>query len=323
MRVLASMLLVIAASVSSVGAAKSEAETRERSGERREFRSGGIPRDLEPAAALPENLFASVEDLCRSREAFSFEILDPVDLSGFWGLFPQLPRLFHEEGVDALVIPFTRPRATDLVLFRSLDVMNQIMGRPTTYLMELGKLRSHLSVVEPEKEYIGLVGHDFEESHLRAFAAEFSEVEGGLGIPILEGDRLKLCREREFWKEYLIPRIERSDDLILLGGSFEDAVVEGTVSHELLHAVYYSDERARRLVAEFWDENVTDADKLGITGALEREGYEVSGNAAMLQNEFLAYLLERTASREILKPWVPAYAAKLRQRLADNGIVLP
>jgi hypothetical protein len=201
--------------------------------------------------------------------------------------------------------------------------MNQILGRPTTYLMEMGRLRSHHSVVRPEKEYKGLVGHDFKETNLRAFAIEYSAVEDGFEIPVLEDDRLKLCREREFWIEYLIPRIERNDDLILLGGCFEDPVAEGTVSHELLHAVFYSDERARLLVAEFWDEHVTDADKRGITDTLEREGYDVRGNAAMLQNEFLAYLLERTAPEEILRLWVPVYSAELRKFLADNAIVLP
>jgi hypothetical protein len=284
---------------------------------------GDAPRDAASTAVLPKNLFASLAMPCRCREAFSFKMLEPMDLAVFWELFPKLPGIADEEGVDALIVPFTQPRATDIVLFRSLDAMNQVLGRPTTYQMEVGKLRSHFSVARPEEEYKGIIGHDLEENLLRMFAIRLSEEEGRFAIPERGEDTLKLCREREFWKEYLIPRIEKSDHLVLVGGSFEDPFLDGTLSHEMLHAVFYTDERIQTLVAGFWDANVVDEDKRIIVDTLGREGYETPENTKMLYNEFFAYLLERTASKEILKRWVPVYAAELRKRLADNAIVLP
>jgi hypothetical protein len=330
MRFFFPMLLVIVVLVSSGGAPKLEAETRERpsrsetrSEKQWEFRFEDTPQDAASTQALPENLFRSLEEPCRGRETFSFTILDPVDPSGFWELFPGLPGIMDEEGVDALIIPFTRPRGTDLVLFRSLDAMNRILARPTAFLMETGKLRSHRSMARPEKKYERINGHDAEESLLRTFAAEFAEEESGFKLPRREGDTVKLCQEREFWKEYLIERIERADHLILVGGSFEDVLLEGTLSHELLHALFYSDERTQRLVAEFWDTKVTDSDKRGIIDTFERSGYEVKKNPKMLHSEFMAYLLERTASTGLLKSWVPEYSAELREHLTDNAVVLP
>jgi hypothetical protein len=37
----------------------------------------------------------------------------------------------------------------------------------------------------------------------------------------------------------------------------------------------------------------------------------------------MAYLLERTASKKILKSWVPVYSAELRKHLTDVAVVLP
>jgi hypothetical protein len=330
MRFFLPLLLVIVVLVWSGGAAELEAETRERpprsetrSEKQWEFRFEDTPHDVASTQALPENLFWSLEEPCRNRETFSFEILDPMDPSGFWELFPKLPRIMEGEGVDALIIPFTQPRGTDLVLFRSMDTMDRILARPTTFLMETGKLRSHRSMARPEKKYERINGHDLEESLLRAFATRLAEEESGFKLPGREGDTVKLCQEREFWEEYLIARIERNDHLILVGGSFEDVLLEGTLSHELLHAVFYSDERTQRLVAEFWDTKVTDSDKRGMIDTFERAGYEVKKNPKMLHNEFMAYLLERTASKKILKSWVPVYSAELRKHLTDAAVVLP
>lgn len=161
-------------------------------------------------------------------------------------------------------------------------------------------------------------GHDLIGADLRAFDKAWVAARRSFERVTEEDSLAKLALERDFWDRFLRPKLAKSPDLILLAVA-AGTDVEGTISHEILHAQYFRSAGMRRVASEYWETSVPDADKKAITSVL-RANYAVDGDRELLINEFQAYVLMHRAEDFQLASAVATHRAPLLERLAKVGI---
>ncbi len=93
------------------------------------------------------------------------------------------------------------------------------------------------------------------------------------------------------------------------------------LSHEIWHAHYFLIDGFADVVARFWEDVVTPADKNGIRDAL-RPTYEIDDPSRhdLLLNEFQAYLLAHREGSDGFEPFAERYRSALLDALADQNI---
>ena len=161
-------------------------------------------------------------------------------------------------------------------------------------------------------------GHDLRGADLRAFDQAWSKARTSFE-PVEREDSLEVLRiERDFWEAVLRPRLKKTPDLIVLAVA-AGTDIEGTLSHEILHAQYFRSKEMRRIVAEYWDASVSAADKDAVKSAL-RGTYAVDADPELLVNEFQAYVLMNGAESSQLASIAPAHRARLMTGLAASKI---
>jgi hypothetical protein len=270
-----------------------------------------------PSFAAP---FDSLESLCKGRDQLAIE-KHVVRLEDFWTTEQKIKSDIRSGRVG--VFQISNWKGVSLALFKTLREMNLVLGRPTTYLMENHKMRTHESVLNPQSDdpgYKEIIGHDLQASLLTAFLEDFEKVETRFTLPT-SSHRYDLCEEREFWLKFLKDKIDDAN-FVLIAASLEYATV-ATVSHELHHAFFYRMPELRRAVGHYWDYEVSSRDQKKIKEVLKQYGYDVDANHEMLLNEFLAYLLQQKADVDILHAFYPTHAKELRAHLESAGVFLP
>jgi hypothetical protein len=103
-------------------------------------------------------------------------------------------------------------------------------------------------------------------------------------------------QELELYESYLLPKIRRNKNFVIITYSLISRMkYQDVVTHEIVHAQYFTNSSFREITDRFWDEQVSDSDKIQIRAILSKH-YNVNDDYLM-RNEFQAYLLQ--AMREL------------------------
>lgn len=257
--------------------------------------------------------FQSVAQVCQGRRPIEIAH-GTASLESFWAGFRA-----DWKTSDAAVYRLTDLPGVYVAIFPTLATMNSVLGRPTVYLTEGGRIVTHHDA-EKGAVFSGYVGHDLKEKLLREFSRAFVMAEKSMAVP--STPPASICLEASFWKKFLWPRMQREKGLILIAAASEYRL-KSTVSHEILHAVFYRSLKIRRLTEEFWETRMSEADRRSIIGKLAAYKYDVPANRELLLNEFFAYLLQSGSGEDLLEGHARKYRALLRRHLQDNGVFLP
>lgn len=202
-------------------------------------------------------------------------------------------------------------------VFNTPRFMNYALNRASEWI-EVSRAR-----VLTDEEHVrngnnGVVqGHDLRGEDLRAFDTAWTAARPAFAQPEHEDERATLEIERDFWNAFLRPRLVAQPDLILLAVA-AGTDVEGTLSHEILHAQYFRDPRMREAVHAYWGA-MPAPDRDAIRAILAAQ-YAVDGDPVLLENEAQAYLLMHRAEDFELAKFVASHAGPLRARLAAAGV---
>jgi hypothetical protein len=255
---------------------------------------------------------------CEKEYPISFKVSTLPAIDSFWNAYEIENRASNN--YDVLIFKFQNPKDVFVAVFPTQKEMNSILGRPTIYLTEGKKLLSHMDF----ESFSGLndyIGHDLNEPLLRDFAKSLMDKEEGMPLP--EKSPLKsLCKESSFWKEFLWPNLKAPGKMILIAAS-KEYKLEVTLSHELHHAIFYSDKKLKKAVKRYWDENVDSEVQKRIIGILAANNYDIQSNEELLLNEFFAYLLQTNAEADILGEVYSLHSQKLRESLINQGFDIP
>lgn len=225
----------------------------------------------------------------------------------------------HREQDYVEVVNIKGLENTYFAVFSSQELMNFVLDRPTSYLTEAGKIRSHYSIVYPHNRKMETVGHDLQASLLREFYQKYQEQLPRLPVPTGRLGQKRLKMEEQFWQQFLLPHLNKEPQMILIAVSLDMSREEllGTSSHEVLHAVFYSQPHYREVIENFWSQ-LSEKEKQSIREQFV--DYD-SQNEELMMNEFQAYLLQRYPQEGLLKKSFKKYRPALLQELKDKGLL--
>lgn len=165
------------------------------------------------------------------------------------------------------------------------------------------------------KEVVGsseILGHNIPSDELKGFW-------NALAKACSPSQNCASPEELELFEKVMIPMSFKRPQFIALTYAF-DAEWSRALSHELKHGQYFLNTKYRETVDLFWNETVSKEDKERIRNLLGR-GYNKNDEAVM-RNEFQAFLLEKRASENALRDFVPFYRDLLIQKLQEAGLEL-
>ncbi len=248
----------------------------------------------------------------------------PVPQVSLAGLPETIRRVqAHAEGRLALPVSaatFECVEVTDVAetfvcVFNGARFMNAALNRASEYVELERRVLTDQEHIDNGKNAL-VEGHDLKGADLRAFDAAWRAARPSFAPVEREEWREALAFEDAFWDGFVRPRLGESPDLVLLAVA-TGTDIEGTLSHEILHAQYFRSAEHRRLVAEYWS-TVPEADRKRAKELL-RENYDVE-DAALLVNEFQAYVLMHRAEEFELATLAKTHREPLRARLRAAGI---
>lgn len=215
-------------------------------------------------------------------------------------------------------------RSTILCLFPRRQDMHLSLHRASAYI-EKGKV---MLTDEQLRQDIGFDGHNLMRKDLMRYYMAFKRFKRDAG------DEGRVVQENSFWNNFLLEKLKTHPDLILIT-AFDVPYMDLVVSHELLHAQFFSDPNYRQAVSDFWNKSVTEAHRTRIRNRLvtlyatiadltvpNRSEQARQRARNVLLNEFQAYTLqipEGDHLQDMLELTAP-YRHGLRQYLTDCGV---
>lgn len=202
--------------------------------------------------------------------------------------------------------------------------MNRVFTRPTIIsegcdVFETGTL---VAKNDPNLKKCELMpaGHDFTGESLVQFYKLVKEKSAKNPEYSLSKD------EQEFYDQVIKPLLAKNVDLnktVFVTSSVSNSrrPVE-VVSHELLHAQYFLQERYRKIVDDFWNEKLDEQTRQTIRDRL-KIAYDTK-NEFVMRNEFQAYFLQVDAGADEVisfKDLVPALRPALLEILLKENLL--
>lgn len=262
-------------------------------------------------------------------------------------------------GNEPVLIAEKEKRGTFICLFNNQYTMNMALNRISTFVEDFETVDakqdySDTSWTEAQKTD-GTLGHNLESPDIKRYQRETSTYIQRRSGSNLRGIRL----ESEFLSGFIARKIDDETgkpQSILLGvplpaaGGTRDAMDElkAVLGHEIFHSLYFHSAQMREIVKSFIDE-LPKRDVDLMKRKLLIKGYDVVNDDGsppsekqvyMFYNEAQAYLLESGACTdgafmsysdedaeepehmiEKTAPLVVKYAAALRQRLVESGVI--
>jgi hypothetical protein len=129
-----------------------------------------------------------------------------------------------------------------------------------------------------------------------------------------ESRTFKTLRDTEnlFWERTLSPFLAEHPQGYLISIAYDDVDLWPEATHEIWHAVWNENSKMREaLVGAFWQNRVSETDRKAILETLKP--YYNTNLTSIVLDEFHAYMLMVNASTHLLGPWVPKYAAALKE----------
>lgn len=223
-------------------------------------------------------------------------------------------------------LPFSECRETleikgaFLCAYYSQDFMNAVLARASWFIE--GSLSSPKGSVarfdDPEFRNFASVagGHDLRGEDLAVFYKAVQKA-------CAQTHDKNICfnqYEEEVFNKLIIPASKTYPHFVIITFAVVNAPMNwaDVVTHEIMHAQYFNDDRFRAVVDRFWKFEVSDRDKRNIVASL-RDNYDPN-DELLMKNEFQAYILMANAERHMLKSFVNQFRAPLQDRLRAAGV---
>ena len=209
-------------------------------------------------------------------------------------------------------------RGVHLCLSLNQIDMNLALARASSFIE--GVAGSKGEVIPHDKPklltYLELVGgHDLKGNDLMSF------YEAALSACEKSTNDNKIClntQEKDLFENFLIPKIARNPNFVVITYALNSRMDYLTVvTHEILHAQYFVDKIFRKITDDFWEREVTRADKEDFRYLLSHS-YD-SSDDYLMKNEFQAYILQFGSEQGRFKILVNKYQESLLQKLKIKG----
>lgn len=213
--------------------------------------------------------------------------------------------------------------STFLCLFPQRQDMHLSLYRASAYI-EKGRVMLTDNQVRQD---IGFDGHDFMREDLLRYHKAFEKFKQ----ETVEGH---IAQETSFWNTFLLQKLQTHADLILIA-AFDAPYMDIVISHELLHAQFFSNPIYQQTVSDFWNTRVPEAARRAVRHRLaeiyptiEASNLPVRTAAKhqharrVLLNEFQAYTLQIPEGENLqgLLDLTAPYRKGLRQYLVDCNV---
>lgn len=126
-------------------------------------------------------------------------------------------------------------------------------------------------------------------------------------------------QEQDLFESYLLPEIAKNPNFVVITFAvLSNMNYEDVVTHEIMHAQYFTDDLFRETIDNFWEKKVSSTDKEKIIHILSSAGYNMD-DELLMKNEFQAYILQSNAEKGLLVEFVEKYSESLRAKLAKKN----
>ena len=241
---------------------------------------------------------------------------EPRSVAGIIERTKTIGRVSQKDGLVE-VMPLENIPHVFVAVFNKRSYMNLVLDRASRFIEgNDGHLLTDEERLRGSRSR-SIAGHDLTGKDLLRYRQADLKARSARGNGSLtEGERHRLAAEREFWDTFLTPALAKDPDLTLIAVTSLESSDEN-LSHEVLHAVYFSSARFRKLIHRFWSEEVSISDQTAIKKKLSAS-YDAD-NQTIVENEFQAYLLQKSSSYYELGAFVDDYQKRLMQFLERNG----
>jgi hypothetical protein len=201
--------------------------------------------------------------------------------------------------------------------------MNAALARTGAFVEGLDGIKPRTLVTHDNHDiqlsFRRIGGHDYVGKDLKAFF-DFITNECAKAT-----DKKNVClspAEEEFYHDFILPQLRINPDFVVITFAARSNMAwDDVVTHEIMHAQYFLQEKFRSAVDAFWENDVSASDKTKIQKLLNAIGYAVYVDPLLLKNEFQAYILMEGAESSHLSRWVDAMRPALLAKLKAAGAV--
>ncbi len=208
-------------------------------------------------------------------------------------------------------------RNVTLCLFGRADIIALVFGRVTAWVEQPGfpvVPASAVSVPFETRPPVAVNGANLTGRDILAFA-EVVQAACASG----EEEACFTDWERPFFERFLLPAARRTPDMAIIAAGAAPGQ-EGTLSHELLHGLFYSDHAMQTATWFMWTQVLGPDARRGITASLGQV-YKPH-DLTILVNEFQAHMLD-CKNAPLMRRWRERYGAAFHAVLADWGVTVP
>ena len=164
------------------------------------------------------------------------------------------------------------------------------------------------------KDIIG--GHDLRGEDLLRFHKK-SQEECAAGK-----NDAKVCAdafEKDMFETFIVPEAtKRKNFVVITFASRDGSGWRDVVTHEIMHAQYFTQPLYKEAVDAFWETDVSPQDKASVIASLSQ--YYDGSDELLMKNEFQAYMLMSGAESSLLGNLVMKYRPALMKKLEAKGV---
>ena len=206
-------------------------------------------------------------------------------------------------------------------IFSDQVAMNAALLRAGLFIHTDREMASDTKVFD-SKMMSAVIGHDFLGKELFKYHQMVIPEEENRSVY-----KNKKDIEKQFKKEILDKIIDENKEDFIFFAVVNTQKFKEKITHELLHAQYYSVPQIAPLLLEVFKKSLSSQDQKIIINALGNAGYDMQQQALLLR-EFYSYFLQYSATdylRNIkalaeIAPLVDIYAPQIRKALVGRGI---
>lgn len=236
-----------------------------------------------------------IEVIVKEGEFVKTYTVRPMNYNSVLERMPALqnkwPRRFvpgYAEKAEVIVVPIKDAPGVYLLIVNGSVEMNTLLLRISTFVE-----------IHPEL-YVGnqlyhqrAAGHDLQGKDILKYieAVKSNPLAFVASDSMDTSQQLRLNQEREFLFETILPLLHKNSNSVFLG-VFSDGKLR-VISHEFLHAQFFTNPEIKSSVINFWQNKVHQDDKLAF-----KEAVKIHYNTAdeeLMANEFFAFILEKDA----------------------------
>ena len=276
-------------------------------------------KDLNPKLEMQQRM--NVPWRLHSKQSFEYKDLkDPISLTDFIDFLNQQmlakPKDFEflstQKNLFFSLRLYELPD-TEILVFPSMHHMSNLLSRASRWI----ESKTDFTIASDFLGNYG-AGHDLRSQDLQFYTKNFlSSVRTSAAAKQAYVSR-KLEMEIDFFTNYIQVQIEQKKTKVFLAVSLEQFTVP-TISHEILHALFFNDRKFKKDVMRFWYSHIDDIDKKQFADIVNTY-YDIE-QSELMANEFMASVLQYDShnQKHFMIDLVNKYRAKMHFYLSKRN----